>query len=207
MDSTSNIKTAINYLINQDEVINSLYKKYGIPYIPSRPQGFETLCKLILEQQVSLESAKACFLNLEKKIGKVTPQNILKYQEEELRTFSISRQKASYLKALATAVVEKSLDIENLAFIDEIEVRKELIKIKGIGNWTIDIYLMFCLQSPNIIPLGDVAIINTIKEFYVYSNEEELQKIVQVWKPYSSMASFFLWHHYLAKRNRKPVIY
>lgn len=187
--------------------MESLYSQYGVPYIPSRPPGFETLCKLIIEQQVSLESAKACFLNLEKNIGKVTPENILKFTEEELRAFSISRQKARYLRALATAVENKSLDIENLALKSEEKVREELIKIKGIGNWTIDIYLMFCLQSQNIMPLGDIAILHTIKELYQCSSTEEIKNTAQIWHPYSSMASFFLWHHYLVKRKRKPVIY
>ena len=133
--------------------------------------------------------------------------NILKYTEEEIRTFSISRQKASYLKALSEAVTNGTLDISSLSAKNEGQVRKELIQIKGIGNWTIDIYLMFSLQSPNIIPLGDIAIVNTIKELFNCTTTEEIEKISNNWKPYNSMASFFLWHHYLAKRNRKPVIY
>jgi DNA-3-methyladenine glycosylase II len=201
------MQKAIDYLIKNDKVMFDLYKIYGVPYIPSRPEGFETLCKLIIEQQVSLESAKACFLNLEKNIGAVTPENILKYTEEEIRTFSISRQKASYLKALSEAVTNGTLDISSLSAKNEGQVRKELIQIKGIGNWTIDIYLMFSLQSPNIIPLGDIAIVNTIKELFNCTTTEEIEKISNNWKPYNSMASFFLWHHYLAKRNRKPVIY
>ena len=201
------MQKAINYLIKNDLVMFDLYRMYGVPYIPSRPEGFETLCKLIIEQQVSLESAKACFLNLEKNIGEVTAEKIMKYSEEEIRNFSISRQKASYLKALSQAVINKSLDISSLSSKDEEQVRKELIQIKGIGNWTIDIYLMFSLQSPDIIPLGDIAIINTIKELYTCSTLDEIKNISKNWKPYSSMASFFLWHHYLVKRNRKPVIY
>ena len=201
------MQEAIDYLIVKDKVMSDLYKMYGTPYIPSRPEGFETLCKLIIEQQVSLESAKACFLNLEKNIGAVIPENILKFTQEELRTFSISRQKSSYLKALAEAVINGSLDLSSLSTKKEEQIRKELIQIKGIGNWTIDIYLMFSLQSPNIIPLGDIAIVNTIKEFYNCSTSGEIDKVSKNWKPYSSMASFFLWHHYLAKRKRKPIIY
>ena len=117
----------------------------------SRPEGFETLYKLIIKQQVSLESTKACFLNLEKNIGTVTPENILKYTEEDIRTFSISRQKASYLKAISEAAIHKTLDLSSLSAKSEEQVREELIQIKGIGKWTIDIYLMFALQSPNII--------------------------------------------------------
>lgn len=201
------MQKAIDYLIKKDKIMFDLYKMYGSPYIPSRPEGFETLCKLIIEQQVSLESAKACFLNLEKNIGTVTPENILKYTEEEIRTFSISRQKASYLKAISEAVIHKTLDLSSLSAKSEEQVREELIQIKGIGKWTIDIYLMFALQSPNIIPLGDIAIINTIKELYDCTTSEEVEEISNNWKPYNSMASFFLWNYYLEKRNRKPVVY
>ena len=105
-------------------------------------------------------AAKACFKNLEANIGKILPQNILKYSPEELRTFSISKQKASYLIALSNAVVEKTLEIEKLSQLTDDEIRNQLIKVKGIGNWTIDIYLMFCLQSKDIIPLGDIAVVN-----------------------------------------------
>lgn len=201
------MQKAIDYLIKKDKVMFDLYKMHGKPYIPSRPEGFETLCKLIIEQQVSLESARACFLNLEKNIGTVTPENILKHTEEEIRTFSISRQKATYLKALSEAVTNGSLDLSSLSTKSEEQVRKELIQIKGIGNWTIDIYLIFSLQSPNIIPLGDIAIVNTIKELFNCTTSEEIEKISNNWKPYNSMASFFLWHYYLEKRNRKPVVY
>ena len=159
------------------------------------------------EQQVSLESAKACFKNLESNIGDIVPENILKYSIEELRTFSISKQKASYLIALSNAVIEKSLDIKGLSSLNDDEIRNQLIKIKGIGNWTIDIYLMFCLQSKDIIPLGDIAVVNTIKELYNCKTPEEIKQISENWKPYKSMATYLLWHYYLTKRNRKPIIY
>jgi DNA-3-methyladenine glycosylase II len=198
---------ALHYLITKDNVLNQIYKDFGSPYIPSRPEGFETLCKLIIEQQVSLESAKACFKNLEANIGSITPENILKHSAEELRTFSISKQKATYLIALSNAVIEKTLNIEKLSELNDDEIRNQLIKIKGIGNWTIDIYLMFCLKSKDIIPLGDIAVVNTIKELYNCNSKEEIEHISENWKPYRSMATYLLWHYYLTKRNRKPIIY
>lgn len=198
---------ALEYLVKKDKVLNQIYIDLGNPYIPNRPEGFETLCKLIIEQQVSLESAKACFKNLEANIGKILPENILKYSPEELRRFSISKQKASYLIALSNAVVEKTLEIEKLSELTDNEIRNQLIKVKGIGNWTIDIYLMFCLQSKDIIPLGDIAVVNTIKELYSCKTPEEIKQVSENWKPYKSMATFILWHYYLTKRNRKPIIY
>ncbi|HOD11202.1 MAG TPA: DNA-3-methyladenine glycosylase 2 family protein [Flavobacterium sp.] len=183
-----------------------MYLQYGKPFIPSRPEGFQTLCKLILEQQVSIESARACYQKLERFLIEVTPITISTISIEELRDCSVSRQKAVYLKALAEAILNKSLVLETLSQKTDDEVRKELIKIKGIGNWTIDVYLMFSLQSEDIIPLGDIAVVNTIKELFDCKTSEEIAKLSENWKPYRSMATFFLWHHYLEKRNRKPIV-
>jgi len=85
------------------------------------------------------------------------------------------------------------------------QVRAELIKIKGIGNWTVDIYLMFSLQASDIIPLGDIAVINTIKELLDIHDKLEMENYVSKWSPYKSVATFLLWHYYLSKRNRKVL--
>ena len=200
------MKDAISFLVEKDEVFKKLYLQYGKPFIPSRPEGFQTLCKLILEQQVSIESARACYQKLERFLIEVTPITISIISVEELRDCSVSRQKAVYLKALAEAILNKSLVLETLSQKSDDEVRNELIKIKGIGNWTIDVYLMFSLQSEDIIPLGDIAVVNTIKELFDCKTSEEIVKLSENWKPYRSMATFFLWHHYLEKRNRKPIV-
>ena len=200
------MKDAISFLVEKDEVFKKLYLQYGKPFIPSRPEGFQTLCKLILEQQVSIESARACYQKLERFLIEVTPITISTISIEELRDCSVSRQKAVYLKALAEAILNKSLVLETLSQKTDDEVRKELIKIKGIGNWTIDVYLLFSLQSEDIIPLGDIAVINTIKELFGSKTPEEIAALSENWKPYRSMATFFLWHHYLEKRNRKPIV-
>jgi len=84
-------------------------------------------------------------------------------------------------------------------------MRNELIQIQGIGDWTIDVYLMFCLQSPDIFPIGDIALVNTLKELYGCNDKTEMLVLAENWKPYRSMATYFLWHHYLQKRNRKFI--
>lgn len=199
------MQEAITFLIEKEEAFKKLHLQYGNPFIPSRPQGFVTLCKLILEQQVSIDSAKACFLKIENLLGEVTPETILNCSDEDLKSCGVSRQKISYLKILAKAVSEE-LDLESFASKSVDAVRSELIKIKGIGNWTIDVYLLFSLQSPDILPLGDIAIVNTIKELFDIHTREEMEQLSQNWKPYRSMATFMLWHHYLEKRNRKPIV-
>lgn len=201
------MQQSIQYLIKREPVFKLLYEKYGTPFIPYREPGFETLCKLIIEQQVSLASAKACYQKLELFLQKITPENILNKTIEDLRSNGISRQKATYLHALSETVFNKKIDLNSLESKSAERVRSELIQIKGIGNWTIDIYLMFSLQNEDILPLGDVAIINSIKELFNCTNIEEIVKISSNWSPHRSMAAFFLWHHYLESRGRKPLVY
>lgn len=125
------------------------------------------------------------------------------FSEEDFRACGVSRQKTKYIKCLSEAVLSKELDLESLAFKDAEVVREELIKIKGIGDWTIDIYLMFCLNSLDIIPLGDITVVNTMKELLDIHAKEEMEIYAQKWKPYRSVATYFLWHYYLEKRGRK----
>ena len=197
------MEEAISYLHKKDAVFEQINQQYGIPIQPKRPQGFETLVLLILEQQVSIDSAKATFNKLKSAISDFSVENVFAFSEENFRTCGVSRQKTKYIKALAEAIISKELDIESLALKNPELVREELIKIKGIGNWTIDIYLMFCLNSLDIIPLGDIAVVNTMKELLDIHTKEEMEIYAQKWKPYRSVATYFLWHYYLEKRGRK----
>lgn len=199
------MQKALKHLYKNDSIFQAIVKQYGIPEIPKRPQGFETLVLLILEQQVSIDSAKATFLKLKKSVKKFIPKNLLQFTDESFRNAGVSRQKTSYIKALATAIINKTLDVESLANKPAEIVREELIKIKGIGNWTIDVYLMFCLQSSDIIPLGDIAVVNTIKELLDIHDKNEMEIYTAKWSPHRSAATFLLWHYYLGKRNRKVV--
>ncbi|UGS23994.1 DNA-3-methyladenine glycosylase family protein [Flavobacterium channae] len=197
------MKQAVAYLVNVDAVFEKIIQKYGIPVQPKRSQGFETLVLLILEQQVSIDSAKATFIRLKQAIPEFHPENLILFSDEDFRTCGVSRQKTKYIKALSDAVISNELDLASLEFKHPDVVRQELIKIKGIGNWTIDIYLMFCLNSPDIIPLGDIAIVNTMKELLDIHTREEMEEYALKWKPYRSFATYFLWHYYLQKRGRK----
>ncbi len=196
---------AIEYLIDKDPLFKAIIEQYGLPVVPKRPQGFETLVLLILEQQVSIDSAKATFLKLKAKQRKLEPDALLGLSDEQFRNLGVSRQKTSYIKALATALLNKDLDLESLPAKTAEQVREELIRIKGIGNWTIDIYLMFCLEEPDLLPLGDVAVINTIKELLNIHTKEAMEAHTIKWSPYRSVATYLLWHHYLKKRNRTVV--
>ena len=199
------MQQAINHLSKNEIIFDEIIKKYGLPKIPTRPQGFETLVLLILEQQVSIDSAKATFLKIKAKHETLRPISMLNLSDEAFRNFGVSRQKTTYIKALATAIIYEELNLESLASKSALQVREELIKIKGIGNWTIDIYLMFCLQDNDLMPLGDIAVVNTIKELFDIHTKEEMEILSKNWQPYRSYATFLLWHHYLSKRNRTIV--
>lgn len=197
------MQEAIRFLSEKDPVFGLIIDKYGLPTIPIRPQGFETLVLLILEQQVSIDSAKATFLKLKNKHINFYPEILFHVSDEEYRSNGVSRQKTSYIKALSHSIINNDIDLESFPTKTAQQVREELIKIKGIGNWTIDIYLMFSLQMPDIIPIGDIAVVHTIKELFDIQDRQQMELYAAKWSPYRSMATFLLWHYYLKKRNRK----
>ena len=196
------MQQAIDFLSQKDKILQDILNNYGQPIIQKREEGFASLCHIILEQQVSIASAKACYLKLQKHFKTITPENIASSKEEELRSCGVSRQKSIYLKDLAQKVISSQLDFNSFATKSIKQIQAELLSVKGIGNWTVEVYLMFCLQSQDIIPLGDIAIKNTIKELYGKETKEDMEKLSKKWKPYRSMASYILWHHYLKKRNK-----
>lgn len=195
-------KSDIIKLTSFHRIFSDIKDKYGVPPNWQRPQGFVSLSRIILEQQVSLASAEAHFIKLNNYLQEFSPKEILKLSAEEMRACQISRQKAKYLRALSQAVLNKELDFEELQKLSPEEVRKKLTGINGIGDWTTDIYLMFCLQSKDIFPLGDIALINTIKELTKVKTKEGIIRLTKKWKPLRSLASYFLWYYYLKKRNK-----
>ena len=196
------MQEAVNYLTRKDVIFQLIIEQYGLPIVPVRPQGFETLVLLILEQQVSIDSAKATFLKIKNVVNSMEPELLIHLSDQEFRDFGVSRQKTSYIKALAAAIINENLDLSSFSRMSAAQVRAELIKIKGIGNWTIDIYLMFCLQAPDLLPLGDIAVITTIKELLGISEIEAIENHTKKWSPYRSCATYLLWHYYLKERNR-----
>jgi len=195
-------KSDINKLTSTHKLFSFIEDKYGIPPSWQRTEGFESLSKIILEQQVSLASAEAHFKKLNNYLNEFSPSEILKLTDEEMKACQISRQKSKYLQALSQAVLNKELDFDALSKMNTSEVRTKLTSINGIGNWTTDIYLMFCLQSKDVFPLGDIALINTIEELTKVKTKSGIVRLTQKWKPYRSLAAYFLWYYYLKKRNR-----
>lgn len=204
MDKIVNQKD-VEFLLEKDKIIREIHASYGSPPNWERSPDFISLSKIILEQQVSLASAKAHFERLNAYLKEFNPENILKLSDEEMRNCHISWQKAKYLRNLSEAINNQELILEELIGLDEPTIRARLTSIKGIGNWTADVYLLFCLQHKDIFPIGDIAVVNTIKKLYEVSTREEILEIAETWKPYCSLATYFMWHHYLSTRGRTAV--
>lgn len=172
----------------------------------TRKATFSTLILTILEQQVSLASAYAAFKKLKQRIKIVTPKNILALTDAELRACYFSRQKIVYARELATAIQTKQLSLGKLSILKEEEIRDQLKRIKGIGDWTVDVFLMHALQRTDLFPLGDIALVNSlkhIKQLPPHTTKEEMLAIAEPWRPYRTIASMILWHAYIQRRGIK----
>ncbi len=192
-------------LAKKDTNLKNIITQYGYPPFWSRPATFASLILFILEQQVSLASAKAAFDKLLQKIGTVTPQKILLLTDEELKACYFSRQKTVYARCLAEAIITKQINLKKLAVASDDDVRSALTQVKGIGNWTADVYLMMVLQRTDLFPIGDIALINSAKEelqLPKHITREEVLLIAEKWAPYRTIAAFVLWHAYLCKRKK-----
>lgn len=140
----------IKKLLQTDELFVPIYDQYGSPPNWERPQGFVSLSMIILEQQVSLASAKAHFDKLNSYINEFSPVEILKLSDIEMRECQISWQKAKYLRILSEAILRKEVDFKAIGEMSLDESRQKLTALKGIGDWTVDIYHIFCLQAKDI---------------------------------------------------------
>jgi DNA-3-methyladenine glycosylase II len=201
------LAAAAKELSDRDPHLCISFEAYGTPPLWDRPQGFATLLQIILEQQVSLASAKACFEKLSARVRSLTPETLLESTDVELRADGFSRQKAGYARHLAESIIEKRIDLESIANLADDEAKLELIKLKGIGEWTSDIYLLMALGRPDVMPKGDLALHIA---WHKLSGEprptsDEFLQIAERWRPYRSVASRLLWHYYLSepKNGRK----
>jgi len=187
-----------------DKDIQQIIDQYGYAPCWSRKPDFATLIHIILEQQVSLASAKAAYDKLQLYITNITPENILRLSDEEMKACYFSRQKTTYARCLSEAVVNGNLNIESLLLEEDDTVRAKLMKIKGIGHWTVDVFLMMCLHSPDIFPFGDIALVNSlkhVKQLPLHTTKEQMLLIIESWKPYRTIAAYLLWHAYICRKG------
>jgi DNA-3-methyladenine glycosylase II len=194
----------IQKLTQRDRDLAQIITKYGYPPQWQRKPGFPTLIQIILEQQVSLASALATFNRLNLAVTTLTPATFLSLDDLQLKAIGFSRQKTLYCRELAQAIMEQVLDLDKLANLDDLSIRKQLTTIKGIGDWTVDMYLMMALQRLDIFPSKDLAVAIAIKEIKSLPSRPTttaLELIAQPWQPYRAIATQILWHYYLNRRS------
>ena len=200
----SNFESLCNELGKRDNDLKNIIQQFGYPPLWSRKPNFETLIHIILEQQVSLASAKAALDRLKLKTNNITPENLLALSDEEMKACYFSRQKIIYARHLANAIVEKQFSIPRLKKLSDEDVRNEMKKLKGIGDWTADVFMMMALQRTDCFPTGDIALIKSIKQVKnlpVDHSKEKILTIAEKWKPYRTIAAYLLWHNYLSRRK------
>jgi DNA-3-methyladenine glycosylase II len=201
--NNDNFHALCDLLAAKESIFHTIIKAYGYPPFWSRQPSFETLIHVILEQQVSLASALAAYNKLKEKVPVITPEHLLTLTDKDLKACYFSRQKIAYAKHLATAIVSGDLIIENLQLLSNEKVAQQLQKVKGIGHWTSDVYLMMSLHRSDRFPVGDVALVKSMKkqlQLPMDTSKQTLLEIAENWRPYRSIAAYCLWHVYLSER-------
>ena len=195
----------LTVLANRDSDFAYVLKTLGSPPIWVRETGFSTLLQIILEQQVSTSAAKATFKRLCDIVVPLTPENFLTVEDVQLKTIGFSRQKILYCRELANAIAIGQLDLIKLETMDETTIRTELKRIKGIGDWTVDIYLLMALLRPDVFPKGDLAVaiaLQKLKGLEARPTPAELEAIAENWRPWRAIAARILWHYYLSNSKK-----
>ena len=195
------LRAAVGVLAHRDPTLLTIVDRHGPPPLWARDPGFETLVRIILEQQVSLSSAEAAFARLLRATGAVEPHAIVLAGESGLATAGLTRQKSRYLVVLSAAVLDGSLDLDAIARLDDEAARQALMRLPGIGRWTADIYLLMALGRPDIWPSGDIALAVAAQHargLATRPSTEEMTLIAEAWRPWRAIAARLLWHAYLS---------
>ena len=195
---------AARELAARDELLAGIHANHGDPPLWRRATGFSTLAHIILEQQVSLKSAKAMLVRLEASIQPFTPPRFLEFGDTYLRSLGVTRQKSAYLLDLSDSIVAGRLSFTKLARMSDEEARVVLTRIKGIGLWSADVYLLMAMRRADIWPAGDLALAVAMQELKGLSRRpgpEELERLAEQWRPHRAVAARMLWQYYLGKKQ------
>ena len=194
----------VDALSASDPDLEAVVERFGPPPLWARRPGFATLVQIVLEQQVSLASARATFGRLQAAWGEVSAERFARLSEAQIRSAGVTRQKASYCHDLARQVVDGSLDLRRVNKADDDEARRALVAIRGIGPWSADIYLLMALGRPDIWPDGDLALATAarqVKRLRRRPDTPRLRRLASAWTPWRAVAARILWHHYLSTRG------
>jgi DNA-3-methyladenine glycosylase II len=194
------LQVAAEALAEIDPQLAAIHRIHGTPPMWGRRPGFPTLLRIILEQQVSLVSARAMFERLKSSVEPFTPQRFIESGEGYLRSLGVTRQKAHYCVQVAQAFTNG--DLNQIARMNDEDAHARLLSIKGVGPWTANIYLLMALKRPDIWPDGDIALataLGRLRKMNTRPSFVELAKIAEAWRPYRSVAARMLWQYYLAE--------
>lgn len=197
------LASAAAELAGRDPNLRVIYEAHGVPPMWGRRPGFETLLRIVLEQQVSLVSARSMFARLRSNVQPFTPQSFISAGEAYLRSLGVTRQKAHYCIQVAQAFTNG--DLNRVSTMSDKDAYAKLLGIKGVGPWTANIYLLMALKRPDIWPDGDVALataVGRLRKLKTRPSFAELAEIAQQWRPYRSVAARMLWQSYLADRKQ-----
>ena len=196
-------------LARRDPHLAAVIARHGAPPLWDRAPGFQTLVQIILEQQISLSAGRAAYARLERLAGTVTPERVAALSEADLRSAGLTRQKSTYIRDLARAIVAGEFDPAALATLDDDEARAALIKLRGVGAWTADIYLLMALGRADIWPSGDLALVAAIREvkrMRSLPSPDRVARITRAWSPWRAVAARVLWHHYLSTPRTRAIV-
>jgi len=199
--SADQLRIALDALSQREPAIAAAITRAGYPEPRIRARGYATLLRTIVGQQVSTKAADSVWRKLESIVGSLDdPGNIVRASDEQLREAGLSRQKASYARSLAEEVTSGRLDLDNLPADDD-EAVAALVRVKGIGRWSAEVYLLFAEGRPDIWPAGDLAVqieIGRILGHEARPSEQLTRDLAEAWRPHRGAAAIFAWHHYAA---------
>ncbi|MES2056560.1 MAG: DNA-3-methyladenine glycosylase [Pseudomonadota bacterium] len=197
--SADQLRTALDALAASEPAFAAALGRVGYPPPRIRERGYATLLRTIIGQQVSTKAAQSVWNKLEGLVGSLDdPGNITRASDEQLREAGLSRQKASYARSLADEVTSGRLDFANLPVDDE-EAVAALVRIKGIGRWSAEVYLLFAEGRGDIWPAGDLAVqieVGRILGHETRPSEKQIRDLAEAWRPYRGAAAIFAWHQY-----------
>jgi DNA-3-methyladenine glycosylase II len=194
---------AARELATRDKILAGIHARYGDPPLWRRATGFPTLVHIILEQQVSLKSAKSMLTRLEAAVQPFTPLRFLELGDAYLRALGVTRQKSTYLLDLSSAIVKGELSFTRLSRMSDDEARVVLTRVKGIGSWSADVYLLRAMRRADIWPAGDLALAVAMKDLHGLPERpspDELEQFAERWRPHRAVAARMLWQYYLGRR-------
>jgi len=198
------LQQALDHLSGADAHMGRAILEIGPPPPRHRPATFGTLMEVIIAQQVSTASARAISGRLEERMGRVTPEAFIALTDADLRTVGFSRQKTLYGRDLAAHFLEGKLSLAKLRRMEDEPAIEALSAVKGIGRWSAEVFLLFALQRPDVMPAQDLALLvaaQRMKGWRARPEPKKLLKLAETWRPYRSYAARMLWHYY---RNGKP---